>query len=332
MLNNILIFRTDRIGDLLLSCPAIISIKNHFSNSKITLVTSEKNYNYAKNLNIFDQVYKYPKFNIINKILLIKKLNSYNFKYIFIFDGKDRSLISSIFIKAPYKVAVISEKKASNFWKIFKIKIINNTKLGIIELINDSLVESKININISNFNFLKYKKDNNFSSNIKIKKYLHIHLDEKWLKNLYIKKYTEINPTYLDFTEFLRLTSKKFNILITTGLVDFELINNLKNKYFEKINEKIYFKKNNKNFLYFIYKPSFEDIESLLRNTDILISCHGAVTHAANSFNVKIIDIIEKNKSKWYSRYTSYLHNYKSIFREDFSNMNHKLLKIVNYE
>jgi len=27
MINNILIFRTDRIGDLLVSCPAIITIK-----------------------------------------------------------------------------------------------------------------------------------------------------------------------------------------------------------------------------------------------------------------------------------------------------------------
>ena len=42
--------------------------------------------------------------------------------------------------------------------------------------------------------------------------------------------------------------------------------------------------------------PTFNDIESLLRNAKILITCHGALTHAANSFNVKIVDIIEENR------------------------------------
>jgi hypothetical protein len=191
-------------------------------------------------------------------------------------------------------------------------------------------MQNKISINGNNFNFLKNKIDNNFSSQIKIKKYLHIHLDEKWIKNLYIKSYTEINPSYEDFISFLNLASKKLNILITTGLIDFKLINSLKNKYFKMVNEKIYIKMNYKNFIYFIYKPTFDDLESLLRNSDVLISCHGAVTHAANSFNIKIVDIIEENKQQWYSRYTSYLNNYKPIFRENFSIMYKKLLEKID--
>ena len=53
MFENILIFRTDRIGDLILTCPAIFTIKKYFANSNLTLVTSKKNYIYAINLNIF---------------------------------------------------------------------------------------------------------------------------------------------------------------------------------------------------------------------------------------------------------------------------------------
>ena len=85
MLKNILIFRTDRIGDLLLTCPAIITLKNYFNNSKITLISSEKNYEYAKTLKLFDEIYKFPKNNIINKILLIAKLRAKKFDYIFVF-------------------------------------------------------------------------------------------------------------------------------------------------------------------------------------------------------------------------------------------------------
>ena len=93
---------------------------------------------------------------------------------------------------------------------------------------------------------------------------------------------------------------------------------------------RIYFKKSQNNSIYFIYKPSFEDIESLLRKSKILITCIGAITHAANSFNVEIIDIIEENCSLSYSRYTSYMSNYKTIFRNKFTLIQQKLLEQLN--
>ena len=70
----------------------------------------------------------------------------------------------------------------------------------------------------------------------------------------------------------------------------------------------------------------------MLRKTKTLISCHGAVTHAANSFNVKIVDIIEKNKEAWYSRYTSYLNNYNLIYRNDFYKLKKNLIESADYE
>ena len=51
---RILIYRTDRIGDLLYSCPLILAIKKNFPNSHITLIASNKNYLYAKDTEIFD--------------------------------------------------------------------------------------------------------------------------------------------------------------------------------------------------------------------------------------------------------------------------------------
>ena len=48
MPTEILIFRTDSIGELIVTCPVIITIKKYFSNSKITIITSNKNYEYAK--------------------------------------------------------------------------------------------------------------------------------------------------------------------------------------------------------------------------------------------------------------------------------------------
>ena len=82
-------------------------------------------------------------------------------------------------------------------------------------------------------------------------------------------------------------------------------------------------------YKYLINYPTFEDIESLLRRSKILISCHGAVTHAANSFNVKNIDIIEESKVKFYQRFTSYLKNYSPLYRSQFSFLQAELLNKI---
>ena len=91
MSKNILIFRTDRIGDLLLTCPSIKTIKEYFPDSKLTIVTSEKNFSYAKTFGFFDKVYLFPKAGIFKKIKLFKELSKKIFDNIFIFDAKSLS-------------------------------------------------------------------------------------------------------------------------------------------------------------------------------------------------------------------------------------------------
>ena len=104
-----------------------------------------------------------------------------------------------------------------------------------------------------------------------VAKWLHIHLDEKWFSHLYIKKYTNIHPTYDGFIDFLNKIPIQHHILITTGTIDFELLDELKNKYFEKVNQKIFLRTASNRLIYLIYKPTFDDLESLLRNSEILI-------------------------------------------------------------
>ena len=104
MKKKILIFRTDRIGDLLVTCPVIITIKNKLNDCKITLVTSEKNYIYATSFNFFDDIIIYPSKNIFSKVKFILNLSKQKFDYVLILDGKDRSIIASLFIKSDKKV------------------------------------------------------------------------------------------------------------------------------------------------------------------------------------------------------------------------------------
>ena len=82
--------------------------------------------------------------------------------------------------------------------------------------------------------------------------------------------------------------------------------------------------------IYLILKPTFQDLESLLRTAKILISCHGAITHAAGSLNLKILDIIDENSKNLYRRYTSHIKNYNFIFRNKFSEIKKIIPKKIN--
>ena len=331
MSNNVLIFRTDKIGDLLIGCPAILTIKKNLKDSNITLITSEKNHDYAKTLNIFDHVYKFPKGNILQRITFIYQLRKKKFDYTFIYDTKDRSLISSIFIKSKYKFAITHKNKFIFFCKLFKIKHYSaNMNITWSDIYQESMNYCKVYKKIENYDFLRKKVDNNFSSKISIKDYIHIHLDEKWFNSLYIKTYKNINPGYDEFIDFIQIISEQNNILITTGIIDFNLIYNLKKKYFDEKDKEIHYKKYSDNFIYFIYKPTFSDIESILRNSKALIACHGAITHAANSFNVKIIDIIEENRKDSYKLFSSYLRRYNFVYRNQFNIMKKHLIDKIH--
>ena len=162
MINKILIFRTDRIGDLLVTCPAIITIKKYFKESSITIITSNKNYEYAKSLNLFDNVIKFPKTNIFNKIKFIYALRKENFDYIYVFDSKERSILTSLFIKSKVKVALSNSIKV--YYNFLKVKFIkDNENKNLMESYQKMLNYTNINTKIDNYKFIKDKKDNNFS-------------------------------------------------------------------------------------------------------------------------------------------------------------------------
>jgi ADP-heptose:LPS heptosyltransferase len=117
-MNNYLIFRTDRIGDYILSQILMNSISRNDNKSRIYVIASEKNFFYINRFNNIFKVFLFKK-----KILLITKLffslKKIKFHKVIILDGKRRSLLFSIFIKSK-KIALIS-----NNFLIFVSKLLN---------------------------------------------------------------------------------------------------------------------------------------------------------------------------------------------------------------
>ena len=91
-MNNYLIFRTDRIGDFLLSAILLNSIKRNDPNSHISVVCSSKNYNYVKNFHLVDKAILYPEKSFFKKTSFFLKMFLKKNYCTIICDGKKRSI------------------------------------------------------------------------------------------------------------------------------------------------------------------------------------------------------------------------------------------------
>ena len=101
MINKYLIFRTDRIGDFLITAILIKSIKRNDPNSHIQIISSKKNHTYIKSFKMVDEVVLLNK-SFIGKLKLIIKLQKSFYKTIIVHDSKKRSKIISFFLKKIY--------------------------------------------------------------------------------------------------------------------------------------------------------------------------------------------------------------------------------------
>ena len=74
------------------------------------------------------------------------------------------------------------------------------------------------------------------------------------------------------------------------------------------------------------HNENFFSITHIISKSSLFISCHGAFTHIASNYKIKIIDIIEKSKLNHYNRITHHMKKYKSIDRENFAKLSNKII------
>jgi len=173
------------------------------------------------------------------------------------------------------------------------------------------------------------KKINIFKNeNIKNKKYILIHLDEKWFSDFYIKKYTNISLKKNDFFLFIKKIVKKYyaNLIITTGTIQLPFITEISNEYFNFNKKGYYYLKLGKYKIILLKKISIENLEIVAMNANNVITCHGPLSLISGSFNVNLIDIIEKTQAKWYERHTSHIMKYNKLYRIKFSKLAKKII------
>ena len=106
---NTLIFRTDRIGDFIISSPFILSYKKKFNTDNVIIISSEYNYNYIKNFKFVNKIFplKYE-IKFLRKIIVLFRmiflLRKIKYSNIIILDGKNRSFFISLFLKGKKSI------------------------------------------------------------------------------------------------------------------------------------------------------------------------------------------------------------------------------------
>ncbi len=294
-MNSVLLFRTDRVGDFLLSLSLIKIIKNNFPNSKITVVASKKNYDYVRSFKEVHDVILLDN-SLVPKIRLIFKLRDKKYDAVIVHDGKNRSRIVSYFLKYKKRILCFTN--------------LIDTQLEIIQK-----ASKELNMAYDN-NCLDFLNNRKLPiADIPFNDYVQLHFDEKWVHETYIKKYINIEPSEKQLIDFInKIISKNKKIIITTGKKNVKLLNNIKDKI--DINKvKIC---DNQNLL---------ELENIVFNTSLLITCHGWISHIASAKKIKQIDIID-NKYP-YNKWTSHFRNYNYLYRKKFEFLSEEIIKLI---
>jgi ADP-heptose:LPS heptosyltransferase len=329
MKNKYIFFRTDRIGDFLLSAILIKSVKRSDRNSFITVVASKKNYLYIKNFSFVDEVILFPESYFL-KIIFYLRFIFKKFYLIALLDGKKRSLYFSLLTRSKFKFLFTYKCFYKFLFKIFFTKIFydddSENKISeikhLLKFLNFNLDKSDLNtidkpsVLVRNFNIPSTDK------------YTLFHLDEKWIFKDYIHTYKSIEPeseeSLIKFIEQLVKKTQR-DVLISTGNLPNRFTNFLKKEFFN-YNNNIYQYQVFNNKVFFLDALSFLKLEKLILSSNLLITCHGAVTHVAASSNIRTIDIIDKSEKVFFNKWTSHFDNYISIERNPFKILTNEIL------
>ena len=308
-MRRILIFKTDRVGDLINITPVINNIKLNYKDCDIDLICSEYNSQIAKYISDIKNIYVYKNslfnfiFNNFKNIFLTK------YDVIFQLDGKNHSFFLTLLFRSPlkYSLKFIKQKKFfSKFYSVSRPNLIyqnfiktidcyenynleDNKSYHYLSLYLNLLKNAKLKIldKKHNFKFKPSKRIAKFQNS-----YVHLHLDEKWLS-----VGSNIRNSLIKYLSSLSIEN---NIVITSNLGENDLFNNMYNHFY-----------NNKKFE-FINSPTFDNLISIVFFSHTCISSHsGFIVHLAACYKKNIVDIVDSKIFNELDRWMPYDISYK---------------------
>ena len=325
--SKILVFRTDRIGDLINTSSFLKSLKNYYENSEITLVCSNYNRPIAESYKFIDKIVVYDKsFIFFKKVKIFIKLVTSLYDITIAFDGKNFSYLVSLFARAKHKYTVCFKKQKIFFGQSINVfrpsiilcKIFFDTYVVCDEDYNKHNVNSDFNNHYLTMYYYLLKKNNiklisgkhifnidsdseyifnNFFNKYIKKDFLSIHIDYKW-------DHYDVNIE--KFNSLLKKISLKKNIVVSSGIEGSKFFDKLKKYYNLYSFKNMDIKSSNliNSNIILIENLSINLLACFLNKCLAHVSSHsGATLHISAAFNKPLIDFIKKEKELEYDRW-----------------------------
>ena len=338
---KICISRIDRMGDMILTLPAIKSIKENNLNTEITVLASKQNSKILKDIKYIDKILEIntnSKFLDLLKVLLNIRKKKYDLfinlsptflSYLFCYLSRSKNKAILILL-SRYKKKLFSKfilKKISNLFCNYIIIVNRFEKLKF----NEDIHQTKMIFNLLKKCNLKYDTNTKIEINLpdkKIKalenkKILVIHIPDKWINNFYDEN---------NFLKLIKLIPKKKYICVLTS-------DNSTDKKFIKIFSKFKIINNNEfkdltvisDDILIFHKLNFDNWLNIICSANMIITPECGCSHlsAAAKVPVNIIydpsnlpNAINREYAPWNSIYN------KFTFNDD--NLNEGLINTLN--
>ena len=290
---KICIVKTDRMGDMILTLPAIEAIKKD-ENNIVHVVSSIKNFKIASAFSLIDKSFLY-KPSLKQFILLILKLRKEKYDIIYNFTPYKSSFFLAYFSKSKLKSIVIHLSRSKKILSKVFIRVLASIFFDRKFVVNRLKCVSKFeNFHQTNIMFKVIKSDlSQIKETGRIKFFLKneqnlnffnnsilIHLSSRWLH----KKYSEENLLYL----IEKLLKRKLKIFLTTD----ESTKNRFPKIF-KLYKKIDFKFIKSSYLneeiLIINNLNFQQLSELTNKVENVLTPECGLVHIAGMCECKLI-------------------------------------------
>ena len=346
---KICISRLDRIGDLIMTTPAIISIRQNWPKSKITLLASEVNSKVLNYSPLIDEIIEIDsKKKLIDRIKILFKIRNSSYDLFINFSPTTISYFFCFFSKASIKTTLIFlSRYKKSFSKLPQrilaivfckyIIIVNRNKL----IKNSSTIhQTKMMLNlVEDISRTKVKdpdlripSGSKIEEKIKIfasKKIITIHLSKRWLNSYYsLNKLDELINKIKQKNVYIFLTTEHNNDSIFKDIIDKYTIltakdlanNNFLNKNI--INSKVIV----------LDKLEYTDWISIIKNSNQVITPESGCTHVAAAFKVPVIVIYNADNmpNYIYNEYGPWKSPHKKLTFSSNDNINDSIYNFLN--
>lgn len=143
-IKKILILRTDNLGDLVLSLPAILSLKKELPNSEISLLVSKKNEALAKILPYVDKIITVASGNFFTLLPVVARVRKTNFDAVIqLYTGSNiKEAILIFFSRARYRLGYSQGLSGIFFNKKVRLELNRNETFNTMRIINNFIPQA----------------------------------------------------------------------------------------------------------------------------------------------------------------------------------------------